>query len=72
MVTGSVLPMLHAEISEAIREIQQSRLTLQALDNLMITKPELRGELVAEMQRLLESQKNAASQGPPKKGRKAR
>jgi hypothetical protein len=74
VVTGGMLPAMFAEIGEAIREIQQSRLTLQALENLMVTMPELRAKLIAEMQRLLAEPKNtnAAAQVPPKKGRKAR
>lgn len=74
VLTGSLLVTIHAEIGEMMRELQESRRLATALERLCERHPELRAELVAEVQRVLDEQLAAAQQqptpAPPKRRRK--
>ena len=56
VTSGSVLMTIHAELSEMVRELNQSRLVTTAIDRICNTRPELRAEIAAEMQRIAEEQ----------------
>lgn len=49
VTTGSVLATIHAELTEMVREINQNRLTLQAVDKLCEETPGLRDKITTQM-----------------------